>query len=115
FAQLLFWINIPAYAVLWLLYGARAVFFSRQFIADWCSHKRAFGFFTMVAATNVLGSQFFTLAENPTIAGALWWCGFILWGLCSYSIFVILAVQREKPVLADGINGGWLIARSEER
>lgn len=110
FAKLLFYINVPAYVILWLVYGVRACLFPSQFIADWCSHKRGFGFFTIVAATNVLGSQFFLLGNNPVIAGTLWWAGLAFWVLCTYSIFVILAVQRKKPPLAEGINGGWLIA-----
>ncbi|MFC4346809.1 tellurite resistance/C4-dicarboxylate transporter family protein [Kordiimonas lipolytica] len=109
-ATLLFWVNVPAYAILWLVYGARAWLFPSRFMADWLSHKRGFGFFTVVAATNVLGSQFFLLQDNVAAAEIFWWAGFILWLLCTYSIFVLLAVQKQKPPIEEGINGGWLIA-----
>lgn len=109
-ARALFVINIAAYGALWALYLTRAVFFRAQFVADWLSHKRGFGFFTMVAATNVLGSQFFLLDGNQDIATALWWAGLGLWVVCTYSIFVLLAVRTEKPPIEEGINGGWLVA-----
>ena len=70
-ARALFVINVVAYGALWALYLARAVFFRAQFVADWLSHRRGFGFFTMVAATNVLGSQFFMLGGNQGIATTL--------------------------------------------
>lgn len=109
-ATLLFWINVPAYAGLWLIYGARAWLFPSSFMADWISHKRGFGFFTLVAATNVLGSQFFLMENNVAVAEIFWWAGFALWLVCTYSIFVLLAVQKQKPPIEEGINGGWLIA-----
>jgi tellurite resistance protein TehA-like permease len=109
-AYALFFINITAYIILWMLYLARAALFWPQFAADWVSHKRAFGFFTIVAATNVLGSQFLLLADNPVLAIALWWIGLGLWFGCTYGIFVLLAVQTRKPSIEEGINGGWLVA-----
>jgi len=72
-ARALFFINMAAYGILWCLYLARAIFFPQQFAADWLSHKRGFGFFTTVAATNVMGSQFFLFDGNATIATGLWW------------------------------------------
>lgn len=109
-AYVLFLINGAAYVILWLLYLARAVLFWPQFAADWVSHKRSFGFFTVVAATNVLGSQFLLLADNPTLAFAFWWIGLGLWFGCTYGVFVLLAVQTRKPSIEEGINGGWLVA-----
>lgn len=109
-ARALFFINIAAYGILWSLYLARAIFFRQQFAADWLSHKRGFGFFTMVAATNVMGSQFFLFDGNATIATGLWWLGLGLWAVCTYAIFVLLAVQAKKPPIEEGINGGWLVA-----
>lgn len=109
-ARALFSINIAAYSTLWILYLARAIFFRQQFVADWISHKRGFGFFTMVAATNVLGSQFFLFDKNTALATGLWWLGLSLWAICTYAIFVLLAVQAKKPPIEEGINGGWLVA-----
>lgn len=110
FAKFLFWVNVPAYAILWLIYVARVALFPTRFFNDLLSHKRGFGFFTAVAATNVLGSQFFLLGNNAVIAQVFWWVGLALWVLCTYSIFILLAVQKQKPAFEEGINGGWLIS-----
>lgn len=109
-ARPLFFISVAAYAILWAMYAARALFFWPRFREDWLSHRRGFGFFTMVAATNVLGSQFLIFDNNQATAAALWWTGLGLWLACTYSIFVLLAVQTEKPPIEEGINGGWLMA-----
>ncbi|MBZ0186482.1 MAG: tellurite resistance/C4-dicarboxylate transporter family protein, partial [Candidatus Obscuribacterales bacterium] len=109
-AILLFWINASAYGILWLLYVLRASIFTGEFVRDWFSHKRAFGFFTLVAATNVLGSQASLLANNQMVAEALWWLGLSLWTVCTYSIFIFLIIAKDKPSIEEGINGGWLVA-----
>jgi tellurite resistance protein TehA-like permease len=62
----------------------------------------------MVAATNVLGCQFYQLAGNGELAKFLWWVGLVLWLVCTYTIFILLVVKAEKPTLESGINGGWL-------
>ncbi len=110
FARFLFLVNVAAYSILLVLYLSRLALFTSNFIEDCFSHKRAFGFFTIVAATNVLGSQFSQLAGNMAVAQALWWLSLVFWLACTYSIFVFLVVKREKPSFEDGINGGWLVA-----
>ena len=109
-AQVLFGINLTAYCVLLLIYIIRASRFVEAFTADWSSHKRAFGFFTIIAATNVLGTQVYALTGQMAMAEALWWIGIVFWTICTYSVFVLLIVKEEKPSLVEGINGGWLIA-----
>ena len=86
-ADILFVFNIAAYGILWSLYIVRFIWFRTQFIADCVSHKRGFGFFTSVAATNVLGTQFLLFEKNLQGAMALWWIGLVLWAICTYSIF----------------------------
>lgn len=109
-SSLLFWINVPAYAVIWIATIARMVLFPKAFFADWTSHQRGPGFFTSVAATCVLGTQFVMLRQAPAIGFGLWIFGLLLWVVCTYTIFVALSIREEKPSLAEGINGGWLIA-----
>jgi hypothetical protein len=75
-----------------------------------CStHGRSVGFFTIVAGTCVVGSQFVVLAESWSIATVLWFIGITLWALNTYTILTILTVKATKPELAQGINGGWLL------
>ncbi|MBP9089654.1 tellurite resistance/C4-dicarboxylate transporter family protein [bacterium] len=109
-AGFLFAGNIAIYFLLWVLYVCRAALFPSRFVADLFSHKRAFGFFTVVAATNVLGTQYLLFDKNLLFAAVLWWVGLSLWIVLTYSIFVFLIIQKEKPSLEDGINGGWLLA-----
>ena len=107
---LLFWINVFAYALIWIAMIARVVVHPKAFLSDWTSHQRGPGYFTSVAATCVLGSQFVLFRHEPGIGFALWGFGLFLWAVCTYTVFVALSIREEKPSLADGINGGWLIA-----
>ena len=109
-AQPLLWLNVVFYAALWMLTVARGVLFPGRLLADIAHHGRAVGFFTMVAATCVLGSQAIVIRQAWTVAAALWIAGVALWALITYTVFTVLTVKREKPPLAEGINGGWLVA-----
>ena len=109
-ARFLFFINVPAYAVVWALFTARAILFPRQFVADLRSHQRGPGFFTSIAATCVLGVQCAVLFGDLRTASALWWLAMALWCACTYGIFVLLSVREAKPSLGEGMNGGWLLA-----
>ena len=109
-ARTLFWVNAAFYAVLWILTILRAARFPARVLADVSHHGRAVGFFTIVAATGVLGSQALVIAGAWRTAAALWAFGILLWALLTYTIFTVLTVKADKPPLAEGINGGWLVA-----
>jgi len=109
-AQVLFVFNQIAYVVLWLLFLSRAILHFKRLLADLTDHARGAGFFTLVAGTCVLGSQFVLLSGNITISKILWGVGFVLWHLLIYTFFSALTVKETKPSLETGINGGWLIA-----
>ena len=109
-SRVLFWVNVPAYGLLWLVTIARAALFSPSFFRDCASHQRGPGFFTAVAGTCVVGVQFALLRGDAAVGLALFWIALALWCLCTYGIFVALAVRDDKPSLAEGINGGWLLA-----
>ena len=102
--------NLGFYPLLWLLLIARAVRHRDRLIADVFHHGRSVGFFTIVAATCVLGSQCLIVGGSFRAALALWIAGIALWAILTYAIFTILIVKPEKPSLIDGINGGWLVA-----
>ncbi|MCC7070059.1 MAG: tellurite resistance/C4-dicarboxylate transporter family protein [Deltaproteobacteria bacterium] len=106
----LFWINLVSYVAIWLATAARVAFFPKAFLADWTIHQRAPGFFTSVAATGVLGTQFTLLRHLPAVGFALWVFALVLWAVSMYTVFVALSIRAEKPTLAEGINGGWLVA-----
>ena len=109
-AAVLFFINILAYAALVVLTILRLVWFPHPFFSDLVDHQRGPGFFTFVAGSCVLGSEFVIIANNYTIAVALWAVAAVFWIILIYGIFAALSVKEHKPTLADGINGGWLLA-----
>lgn len=84
-AWFLFWFNVVAYGVLWLLTLIRLVWYFPQLLADLTSHARGAGFFTLVAGTCVLGSQFVILAGDTTSAMFLWFLGILLWLIIMYT------------------------------
>lgn len=106
----LFAVNVVAYIVLVVLTVLRLVWFPQAFFSDLVDHRRGPGFFTFVAGSCVLGSQFVLIVNNYDIALALWIVAVILWIVLIYGIFAALSVKEHKPSLADGINGGWLLA-----
>lgn len=109
-AKLLFTVNILAYVVLTVLTIMRVVQYPLIFIADLIDHQRGPGFFTLVAGSCVLGSQFAVIADNYNIAFTFWALATVLWVILIYGIFTAFSVKERKPTLAEGINGGWLLA-----
>jgi tellurite resistance protein TehA-like permease len=109
-ARALFALNIVFFAAVWSLTMARIVRHRARVIADLLHHGRSVGFFTTVAATCVLGSQCLVVAGAHGVALALWICGIALWALLTYAIFTIITVKADKPALAEGINGAWLVS-----
>ncbi|MGH7928572.1 MAG: C4-dicarboxylate ABC transporter, partial [Candidatus Binatia bacterium] len=51
------WLNLLLFIVLWILTLARLFWHRGRFLSDLIDHNRAPGFFTMVAAACILGSQ----------------------------------------------------------
>jgi tellurite resistance protein TehA-like permease len=56
-AQVLFWVNMTAYVVLWVLTVLRLVYYRAQLIDDLTHHARGVTFLTTVAGTCILGNQ----------------------------------------------------------
>jgi tellurite resistance protein TehA-like permease len=109
-AVVLLWVNSGFFVVLSVLTLLRVARFRDRVVADLMHHGRAVGFFTTVAATCVLGSQWLVIEGTWRLAAWLWAAGIVLWATITYSVFALLTIKREKPSLADGINGGWLVS-----
>jgi tellurite resistance protein TehA-like permease len=109
-AQTLFKLNIFVYAVLWVLTLLRIARHPRRFFGDMVDHLRGPGFFTTVAATSVLGSQFVLLATGYRTATVLWIVAITLWIGLTYAIFAGFTMKAHKPTLDQGISGAWLLA-----
>jgi tellurite resistance protein TehA-like permease len=109
-ATILFRFNMAAYVILWIMYIARIIFFTRRFRDDFRNHTVGMGFFTSVAASGVLGSQTLLLTGCLTFATVLWCITIALWIGLIYGLFTGLITKEAKPTIAEGINGGWLLA-----
>ncbi|WP_374594740.1 tellurite resistance/C4-dicarboxylate transporter family protein [Aquabacterium sp.] len=109
-ARALFALNLVAYTVLWALNALRALRYRAHFLGDLVDHLRGPGFFTSVAATSIVGSQFLILAKNSRAAVALWCVAVVLWVGLTYTVFTGLTIKRNKPSLDQGISGAWLLA-----
>jgi len=109
-ARALFGLNLGFYVALWVLSALRMVRYPRRFFGDMVDHLRGPGFFTAVAATSVLGSQFVLLAADDRVGTALWTIAVTLWIGLTYTIFAGLTIKEKKPTLDQGINGAWLLA-----
>jgi tellurite resistance protein TehA-like permease len=107
-ADVLFAINLVAYPVLWLLTAARFTWARRALWADLTSPKLVFAFFTMVAATDVLGVGM-NLRGWTDAATAMWTFALILWFTLIYLSFGVLTFLNTARG-ANVVHGGWLIA-----
>jgi tellurite resistance protein TehA-like permease len=106
----LFAVNLAAYVVLACLTVLRLICYRRLFLADMTDHRRGPGFFTAIAASCILGTQFLLMARSLTAAAVLLALGTMLWGGLTYAIFAALTIKRDKPPLQEGLTGTWLIA-----
>lgn len=106
----LFFLNLLMYTILCVLLCLRITWCFEDFFQDLTSHIRGPGFFTVVAATNVLGSQFITQKGQHTPATILWMTGVVLWLIIIYSFFTAITIKRDSPRIQKGLNGSWLIS-----
>jgi tellurite resistance protein TehA-like permease len=106
----LFAFNIVAYVVLAGLTFLRAIYYPRLFFADMTDHRLGPGFFTAVAGSCILGTQFLLMAHSVEAAAVFLAVGTTLWIGLTYTIFTALTVKRDKPPLEEGLTGAWLIA-----
>ncbi|RBO90416.1 voltage-gated anion channel [Pseudochrobactrum asaccharolyticum] len=106
-ASSLFYLNIGQYGLLCVLYALRAWRYPARFFGDMFTHLTGPGYFTAVAGTGILASQFMVLREDLVAGKALWVLAVVLWLGLTYTIFTAFTVKRDKPTLDKGINGGW--------
>ncbi|MDT3697517.1 MAG: tellurite resistance/C4-dicarboxylate transporter family protein [Ignavibacterium sp.] len=109
-AYLLFWLNLWFYISLVLLTLLRLLFYHKEFLKDMIDHQKGPGFFTIVAGSCILGSQFIIIYDNHSASFILWIIGLAAWIILNYSIFTGFTVKENKPPLDEGITGAWLLA-----
>ena len=105
----LYYLNQVFYILLWVMTLARIFRHPGRMLEDLSNHRLGPGYLTLVAGTNVLGSQFVILGSNQAIALILWTLGVTLWFVLIYALFTVMTVKTEKPAFESGINGAWLM------
>src|SRR5208337_1695612 len=107
---LLFWMNVVFLAGLSAATGARALRSPAAFAADIRSHSRGVGFFTAVAALGLFGERLVLQMHALRLAVYFWGAAGALLPVVLYGELAALTVVPDKPSLADGLNGGWLVS-----
>jgi tellurite resistance protein TehA-like permease len=108
-AWVLLGINVIAFLLVAASNLARVALAPDRERADFRNHAVAPGFFTAVAGTCVLASQFVVLAAFPRVALTLWSAGALLWVGLVYAFFFTMTTLPEKPPIQEGLNGSWML------
>jgi tellurite resistance protein TehA-like permease len=104
----LLWISIAAWFVLIVLNIVRVVISRDRMLADFTDPARAFGFFTFVAGTDVVGTRITTTGHH-TIALLFLAIGWAAWLALGYIVpWTAVLGRSERPVIATA-NGTWFI------
>lgn len=106
-STLLMWVGAVAYVALWALYLTRAMRWPQHTRQDLTNPARMFGYFTMVAGSNVLAVRFL-FAHLDMLGLVLGATGCALWVGLFYTLTTVLIVGRRVRLTM--VNGGWLIA-----
>ncbi|MEU8802888.1 tellurite resistance/C4-dicarboxylate transporter family protein [Spirillospora sp. NPDC048819] len=107
-STVLLWLAAAGYAVLVVLTAWRVIAFRTELKTEFTDPRRGFGFFTFVAATNVLGTRL-VAADHKTTAFALLVVGCLAWIVLGYVVpWTAVLGRAERPVVA-GANGTWFI------
>lgn len=107
-STLLLWVAVLAYIVLLTVSATRLVVFPNEFRADLYDSGRAFGLFTFIAATNVLGTRLF-LGGHSTIALVLLMVGTLAWLVLGYLVPWTAVLSTEERPVVQRANGTWFI------
>jgi len=104
----LFAANLLAYSLLVIFVVLRLLWFWPALRADLINPRLVFSFFTIVAATDVLGTGI-DLRGVESVAQALWFFALLAWFVLIYFSFAVLIFLNTRHG-ADILEGGWLMA-----
>jgi hypothetical protein len=104
----LLWVTAVSYLVLVAVSAVRVISFPHEFRADLSDSGRAFGLFTFVSATNVLGARLVIDGHNGVAVGLLL-VSSLAWLVLGYLIpWTAVLGTSERPVVRRA-NGTWFI------
>lgn len=105
---LLLWVTVASYLLLLTVSAVRFVAFRHEFLADLYDSGRAFGLFTFVSATNVLGARLL-MDGHSSIASGLLMASTLAWLVLGYLIpWTAVLGTSERPVVRRA-NGTWFV------
>jgi tellurite resistance protein TehA-like permease len=108
-ARVLFWLNALFLTGLVAATAVRMLVHLPAFSADLRSHGRGVGFFTIPAAVAVFGTEIDLQLGDVPLATVFWAIAAILLLVVTYGVLPMLMARHDKPSLAHGLNGGWLV------
>lgn len=107
-SDVLLGICAAAYAVLVVLTIWRLIAYRHEIVADFINPRRAFGFFTFIAGTNVLGVRLAVVGDYSVTTVLLIISG-VSWIVLGYVVpWTAVLGRSARPVVADA-NGSWFI------
>jgi tellurite resistance protein TehA-like permease len=107
FSRLLLALGVAAFAGLLVLNGWRLAFFRAELVEDFTHPLRGFGFYTFVAAADVLAARIAT--GRPTMALWLMTVAAVCWLLRGYAVpWTTRLGAGERPIVA-AANGSWFM------
>lgn len=99
---------VASYVVLIVLTGWRLFAFRHEMVSDFTDSGRAFGFFTFIAGTDVLGVRL-AMDGRYLLTGALLIVAMTTWLVLGYVVpWTAVLSSSERPVIANA-NGTWFI------
>lgn len=96
-AELLLYFNIFIFALLVVLNGLRLILNTGDFFRDLNDNGKGPGFFTLIAASGVLGSQFAVIKNMAGTAFVFWLAASIIWLILMYAFFTLIIIKNQNP------------------
>jgi len=106
-ADVLLVLTAVGFLVLLAAYLARAVRFPRRTLASLAAPSSAVAYFTVVAATDVLGDGLLAHGLWP-VSLALWCLALLVWTVLTYGLLSSIVLAGHRPELRE-MTGVWLI------
>ena len=101
-------IAIAAFLLLVVLTAWRLIAYRSEVVSDFQDARRAFGFFTLIAGTNVVGVRL-AMAGHPRLTAGLLAVAALLWFVLGYVIpWTAVLGPHPRPIIA-AANGTWFI------
>lgn len=108
-AEVLLYFNVFIFVLLLVLNGVRLLFNTNDFVQDLNDNGKGPGFFTLIAASGVLGSQFVIIKNMAETGFVFWVAALIIWLILMYTFFTLIIIKKAKPLVDESVNGGWLL------